>query len=113
MQANLTAVMDGLATLAAGLAPQVYAYPVEAVTVPCVVVGYPVTIDQAVANLANDVQGIGFGNWREAYIVRHVKDVQILVNPYAATGYVVYDAWARMDGTVQDATAYVTMEGTT
>lgn len=75
--------------------------------------GYPVTIDQAVADLANDVQGIGFGNWKEAYIVRHVKGVQVLANPYAVTGYIVYDAWARMDGNVNDATAYVTMEGKT
>ena len=59
------------------------------------------------------LQGIGFGNWGLAYVVRQVRDVQILVNPYAATGYVVYDAWARMDGTVQDFTAYVTMEGLT
>jgi HK97 family phage major capsid protein len=75
--------------------------------------GYPLHIVQECADLSNDVQGIGFGDWRAAYIVRHVKDVQILVNPYAVTGYVVYDAWARMDGDVQDATAYVTMEGTT
>jgi len=75
--------------------------------------GYPVIIDQAVANLANDVQGIGFGLWSVAYVVRHVRDVQILVNPYASVGYVVYDAWARMDGNVQDAAAYVTMEGLT
>jgi hypothetical protein len=41
--ANLTAVMDGLAALAsaAGLAPDVYAWPVDSITVPCVVVGYP------------------------------------------------------------------------
>ena len=75
--------------------------------------GYPIIVDNAVANLSNNVQGIGFGNWAQAYIVRHVRDVQVLVNPYAATGYVVYDAWARMDATVQDATAYVTMEGLT
>jgi HK97 family phage major capsid protein len=75
--------------------------------------GYPVVIDQACASLSNNVQGIGFGAWKEAYIVRHVKDVQVLANPYAVTGYVVYDAWARMDGNVQDATAFVTMEGTT
>jgi HK97 family phage major capsid protein len=75
--------------------------------------GYPYTIDQAIANLSNDVQGIGFGNWSAAYVVRHVRDVQILVNPYSTVGYVQYDAWARMDGTVQDAAAYVTMEGTT
>jgi len=75
--------------------------------------GYPVIIDQACADLSNNVQGVGFGLWNIAYVVRHVRDVQILVNPYAATGYIVYDAWARMDGTVQDFGAYVTMEGTT
>lgn len=44
---DLTAIMDGLATLAtnASLAKNVYAYPVESVTVPCVVVGYPTTMD--------------------------------------------------------------------
>ena len=55
--------------------------------------------------------GIAFGNWKEAYIVRHVKDVQVLVNPYEAVGYVTYHAWARMDGTVQNSSAYVTGEG--
>lgn len=75
--------------------------------------GFPITIDAAVPDGANDVQFIGFGHWQSAYIVRHVRDVQVLVNPYAATGYIVYDAWARMDGNVQDASAYVTMEGLT
>jgi hypothetical protein len=44
---DLTATMDGLAALAvsANLAKNVYAYPVESVTVPCIVVGYPSTID--------------------------------------------------------------------
>ena len=47
MIANLTAVMDGLAALAttAAIAPQVYAYPVESATVPCIVVGYPTDIE--------------------------------------------------------------------
>ena len=75
--------------------------------------GKPLIIDQGIANLANDVQGVGFGDWKEAYIVRHVKDVQILVNPYSQSGYIVYDAWTRMDGTVQNFAAYVTMEGKT
>jgi predicted phage gp36 major capsid-like protein len=74
--------------------------------------GYPVVIDQAMPTwAADDVIGAAFGNWKEAYIVRHVKEVQVLVNPYAAVGYVVYDAWARMDGKVQNAYAYVTGEG--
>jgi HK97 family phage major capsid protein len=74
--------------------------------------GKPVVIDQAMPTwAADDVIGIAFGDWKEAYVVRHVKDVQVLVNPFIATGYVGYDAWARMDGQVQNATAYVTGEG--
>jgi HK97 family phage major capsid protein len=75
--------------------------------------GYPVVIDQAAFDKANQINFAAFGDLREAYIVREVKDVQVLVNPYAATGYVVYDAWARMDGTVQNANAVVKLEGTT
>jgi HK97 family phage major capsid protein len=75
--------------------------------------GYPVVIDQACPNMdsTDDQIGIAFGDLREAYIVRHVRDVQVLVNPYAATGYVVYDAWARMDGKIQNTFAVVTGEG--
>jgi acyl-CoA-binding protein len=38
----------------------------------------------------------------------------VIVNPYtsANTGHVEYNAWARMDGKVQNASAYVTGEGT-
>ena len=45
--AAMSATMDGLATLAttAALAPNVYAWPVNAVTTPCVVIGYPTNID--------------------------------------------------------------------
>lgn len=75
--------------------------------------GYPLVTDQAGKDLANDQQGIVFGDINAAYIVRDVKDVQVLVNPYAVTGYVVYDAWARMDAKVQDTNAFVTMEGLT
>ena len=75
--------------------------------------GYPVVIDQAAKDSANDVKFAAFGDLREAYVIRRVRDVQVLVNPYAATGYVVYDAWARMDGTVQNAEAFVTLEGET
>lgn len=43
---DLTATMDGIAALllSASVAPNVYAYPVESVTVPCAVVGYPTEI---------------------------------------------------------------------
>jgi HK97 family phage major capsid protein len=85
---------------------------IESGTAISTLMGYEVIIDQAMPDMnTDDVIGIAFGLWNEAYIVRHVKDVQVLVNPYAATGYVVYDAWARMDGTVQNSYAYVTGEG--
>jgi len=74
--------------------------------------GYPVHIVQEMPTWAADnVIGAGFGDWNEAYIVRHVKDVTVLVNPFIATGYVGYDAYARMDGQVKNASAYVTGEG--
>ncbi len=75
--------------------------------------GYPVHIVQEMPTWAADnVIGAGFGDWNEAYIVRHVKDVTVLVNPFIGTGYVGYDAYARMDGKVKNASAYVTGEGT-
>jgi HK97 family phage major capsid protein len=75
--------------------------------------GYPVHIVQEMPTWAADnVIGAGFGDWTEAYICRHVRDVQIIANPYLATGYVAYDAWARFDGKVKNAAAYVTGEGT-
>ena len=44
---DLAASMDGLAALCvtAAIAPNVYAYPREDVTVPAVIVGYPTAID--------------------------------------------------------------------
>jgi hypothetical protein len=42
---NLSAVMDGLAASLSGLVVNRYAWPVESITVPCVVVGYPSRLD--------------------------------------------------------------------
>ena len=75
--------------------------------------GYPVIIDQACFDWTGDnVIGIAFGDLRQAYLVRKVKDVQVLVNPYTQPGYIVYDAWMRADGVIQNAWAYVTGEAT-
>lgn len=41
----MAAAMDGMATSMAGLAGNVYAWPVDAISVPCIVVGYPTRID--------------------------------------------------------------------
>jgi HK97 family phage major capsid protein len=73
--------------------------------------GYPVIIDQSAPNVGDDVCFAVFGDLAQAYIVREVRDVQVLVNPYSQPGYVVYDAWARMDGTIQNRKAMVKLDG--
>ena len=78
--------------------------------------GYPVTIDQALPNisLASGTVNWGvFGDIREGYVIRRVKDVTLVVNPYsrAAYGQVEFTAWARMDATQQNTDAYVALTG--
>jgi HK97 family phage major capsid protein len=64
--------------------------------------GYPVTIDAAAADL------VAFGDIRRGYIVRRVRGVEVLVNPFTSAGtrQVEYSAWARMDANIQDSFAY-------
>lgn len=76
--------------------------------------GYPITIDQAVPVLVKNsstVQWGAFGNIKQGYVIRDVKDVEVLVNPYSSmsTRQVEISAWARADGTQQDTNAYVTL----
>lgn len=78
--------------------------------------GYPVTVDQAFATYdpADDDLNMGvFGDLREGYVVRHVQDVVVFVDPYsfAINGQVAFHAWARMDATQQNTNAYVAFSG--
>lgn len=70
--------------------------------------GYPVTIDQAVPSAGDATNIMAFGDIREAYVIRRVKDVTLVVDPYgrAANGEVQITAWARADATIQNANAY-------
>lgn len=63
---------------------------------------YPVVIDNGAGTL------VAFGNIREGYIIRDVRSVEVLVNPYSSssTRQIEYHAWARMDANIQDAYAY-------
>jgi HK97 family phage major capsid protein len=72
--------------------------------------GYPVVIDQAFPTYTDggtNKWGV-FGDLRAAYVIRRVKDLTLIVNPYsrANEGQVEYTLWARADGTVQDTNAY-------
>lgn len=78
--------------------------------------GYPVTIDQAFPNIdvdANTVNWGAFGNLREGYVIRRVRDVQIIVNPWTRAAYrqVEFTGWARMDAVQQNTNAYVALTG--
>jgi len=72
--------------------------------------GYPVIVDQAFSTYTDGGTtkwGV-FGDLNAGYVIRRVKDLTLIVNPYsrANEGQVEYVLWARADGTVQDTNAY-------
>lgn len=79
--------------------------------------GYPVTIDNSMNSKSGDNTDnktlIVFGDIPEAYVIRRVRDVSVVVDPYnfAINGQVGYLAWARADATVQNATARKILSG--
>lgn len=72
--------------------------------------GYPVVIDQGFPTYTDGgtTRWGAFGDLREGYVIRRVKDFTLIVNPYARAneGQVEYTLWARADGTVQNPNAY-------
>lgn len=75
--------------------------------------GYPVVIDQAMPAKATGAKFLAFGNLAEAYVIRRVKDITLVVlnELYAANGQTGYMAWARADGAVQNPNAIVVRTG--
>lgn len=74
--------------------------------------GFPVVVDQGMPSDPATLSGIPyilFGNFEEAYVVRHVADVQVFANPYSSisSGLVEYSAIARMDAQIKARKAYV------
>lgn len=79
--------------------------------------GFPVVIDQGMPALssAGDGNAIAFGDFREAYVIRRVSSLVVVVDPYgrAANGEVQFTAWERADGNVQNRSAYVIQQNNT
>ena len=76
--------------------------------------GYRVVIDNSLpATFGAAAKTLIFGNLRAGYVVRRVKEVTMIVlrELYARNGQIGYMAWARADGTVQDANAYTVIRG--
>jgi HK97 family phage major capsid protein len=79
--------------------------------------GKPVVIDEAMPTLSSaaDTFAIVYGDLREAYVIRRVSNLAVVVNPYtrASYGQVEYTAWERADGTVQNRSAYKILQNNT
>lgn len=78
--------------------------------------GYPVVIDDDMPAFpgAGNEHFIIFGDLREAYVIRRVSNLAVVVNPWtrANNGQVEFTAWERADGAVQNRSAYVLMANT-
>lgn len=72
--------------------------------------GFPVVIDQAWPTYTDGGTNKwgAFGDLNQGYVIRRVKDLTLIVNPYsrANEGQVEYVLWARADGVPQDTNAY-------
>jgi HK97 family phage major capsid protein len=79
--------------------------------------GSPVILDEAMPLLssAGDTYPIAYGDFREAYVIRRVASLVVVVNPYsrAANGEVEFTAWERADGNIQNRNAYVILQNNT
>ena len=75
--------------------------------------GYPVVIDNGMPVIGDQSKSIVFGDLRESYIIRMVKDFQMVVlkELYAVNGFVGFLGWMRADGKVQNLNSYVVLGG--
>ncbi|HKZ20478.1 MAG TPA: phage major capsid protein [Acidimicrobiia bacterium] len=76
--------------------------------------GYPVVIDQAMPDLSAAVGPAIvaiLGDLREAYLIRRVANLTVVVNPYSRAnfGQVEFTGWERADGVVQNRNAFVAL----
>jgi HK97 family phage major capsid protein len=79
--------------------------------------GYPVTIDQGFSNPSATSATVNFGvfgDLREGYVIRNVKQIELLVNPYSrmANRQIEYSAYFRFDALIQNSNSYVALTGT-
>jgi HK97 family phage major capsid protein len=79
--------------------------------------GYPVTIDQGFSNPTATSATVNFGvfgDLREGYVLRNVRQVELLVNPYSRMQerQIEYSAWFRFDALQQNTNSYVALTGT-
>lgn len=81
------------------------------VGVPDILLGYPLKLNNYVAAPAPLAKSMGFGDIREAYVIRDVQDFQLmqLRERYADYLQVGFLGFQRSDGTLQNASAFKTL----
>lgn len=74
-----------------------------------VLLGYPVTVDQACPSPSGSNHFGFFGDTQKAFLIRTVRDISLItfMEKYANTRQVGYMAWGRWDSIVQDVNAGV------
>jgi len=79
--------------------------------------GSRVVIDQAmpVLSSAADTFPIVYGDLKEAYVIRRVSNLVVVVNPYSRAQYgeVEFTAWERADGNIQNRNAMIILQNNT
>ena len=78
--------------------------------------GFPVRIDQAFDDISLTSSSVNwgvFGDLREGYIIRNVKAIELLVNPYSrmSNRQIEYSVWFRFDAIQQNQHAYSALTG--
>jgi HK97 family phage major capsid protein len=74
--------------------------------------GYPVILDQQMPSAAGDSTNFAvLGDLAEAYVIRRVAALTVIVNPWtrAGNGEVEFVAWERADGNIQNRKAYTVL----
>lgn len=74
--------------------------------VPNALLGYPVMIDDNMANIGADAYPVAFGDFRQAYIITDRLGTRILRDPYTSKPYVLFYTTKRVGGGVQNFEAY-------
>lgn len=77
---------------------------------------FPYTIDQGLPDIDIDNNAVNwgaFGDITEGYILRRVRGIQVVVNPWTRANEreIEYTAWMRADATQQNTNAYVALCG--
>ena len=75
---------------------------------PDSLLGYPFVLNNDMATMAQSSKSLGFGNIRQAYVIRIVKGLTVLrlVERYADYLQVGFLGFERADGTLQDSNAF-------